>query len=310
MSLPALKEAAILSTCNRFEIYAATDDLLAAQKQVRGFWGELQAVPEHQSVAPTLFLSDEQAATHLCRVASGLESMVLGEGQVVSQVKAAYQSSVEAGCAGPMLQRAFQLALHSGKRVRTETRIATRAVSTGGAAVEVCRKRLGNFAGARVLVIGAGRASQMCVKHLLSLGDKPFVQVVNRDQKRLQQMIEFDRENRLCLIENFDRRHELAAQSDAVIVTTSADSYVLCAAMLACFTVLPSVIVDMSVPRNVDPKIAERTVLYTIDDLGCIVENNLRERSALCQPAEEIIRSVIENRWTPWVVQRCLYNAS
>ncbi len=309
IALPALKEAAILSTCNRFEIYAATDDLLAGCQQVLSFFASLQAMPEPELVSPTLVLSDEQAVAHLCRVASGLESMVLGEGQVMSQVKAAYQSSVDAGCAGTALQRLFQLALHCGKRVRSETGIATGAVSTGGAVVEVCRLKLGSLRHARVLVIGAGRAGQMCVKQLLSLKDNPSIHVLNRSWQRLRQIRELDLDRRLYLSADFDRRHELAAQSDAVIVTTAAASPVLDAEALAEFSSLPKIVVDMSVPRNVDPKLEERALLYTIDDLGSVVQDNLRERSALCQQAEQIIDSVIERRWKPWMVRRQEYRS-
>ncbi|MFN8657388.1 MAG: glutamyl-tRNA reductase [Candidatus Obscuribacterales bacterium] len=309
-ALSALKEAGILSTCNRFEIYAVTDDFSVGCQQLLGFFVNLQELPAHESFAPTLFLSDEQAVAHLCRVASGLESMVLGEGQVMAQVKAAYQSSVEAGCAGASLHRLFQLALYCGKRVRTETGIATRAVSTGGAAVEVCRQQQGNLRQARMLVIGAGHAAQMCVKQLLSLKDSPAIQVVNRGWQRLEQIRDLDREGRLSLSADYESRHELVAKSDAVIVTTAAASPVLKFESLAPFSSLPQVIVDLSVPRNVDQRLAERTHLYTIDDLGNIVQDNLRERSGLCLQAEQIIDSAIVSRWAPWVVQRRLEAAA
>jgi glutamyl-tRNA reductase len=303
--LPALSEAAILSTCNRFEVYAVTSDLPEGSKQVLEFFAKVQAVKDHEALKPTL-LFDEQAVEHLCRVASGLESMVLGEGQIMSQVKTAYRSALDASCAGPILKRLFQLALHCGKRVRGETSIGTGAVSTGAAAIELARRKLGSLQDKSILVVGAGRAGQMCVKHLLSLFDRSHIQVINHSAERLEQMRELDKQGLLDLSMPFELRHELAAGADLVIVATAADSFVLRADKLEQLGSAAKVIIDMSVPRNVDPAVGtnSKTQLYTIDDLSSIVETNLKERSALCWQAEQIIAGVIGRRWIPWVVQR------
>ena len=305
-SLPAINESAIIATCNRFEVYAVTTGREEGTSQVKSFFQAVQAVSDHHDLAPSMVKTDEQAVAHLCRVASGLESMVVGEGQILAQVKDAYQAALDADCAGPVLRRLFDLALHCGKRVRTETKISSGAVSTGAAAIEIARQNFGGLKSRTLLLVGAGRAAQMCAKQLLSSRDCPSIQVVNRSGEGLLGMQELNVEGRLSLCHSYEERHELSAGADVVIVTTAAPEFVLTRAELEKQATVPGVVIDLSVPRNVDPAIGgfSETKLYTVDDLAQVVESNLAERAALCAGAHKIIAEILDRRWTPYVVRR------
>lgn len=307
-SLNDIQEAAILATCNRFDVFVVADQLRSGINQVHSFFEDLQ-VPEHQQIKPA-FHVDENAVAYLCRVASGLESMVLGEGQIMAQVKLAYRNSYEAGCAKTVLQRLFSLALHCGKRVRTRTKIGRGAVSVGAAALELARMQFGTLNGATILIIGAGHAGQMCAKQLLSARECLSVQLINRNRESLEAIRALDVEHKLELDLLYDRRYELVSQADVVIVTTAADDYVLKFNELSQYPRAPRLVIDMSVPRNVDPAIADLKgiQLYTIDDLGAIVQSNLAERASLCDEAESIIAEIINRRWKPFMVRRVASN--
>lgn len=300
-----IQEAAILATCNRFDVFVVANQVRSGINQVRSFFEFVQGVSEHKQIQPTMFHVDENAVAYSCRVASGLESMVLGEGQIMAQIKHAYRSAAEAGCAGTVLQRLFQVVLHCGKRVRTETKIGRGAVSIGAAAVELSRKHFSSLHGITILIIGAGRAGQMCAKQLLSARGSPSVQILNRSREPLEAMRALDVEHKLVLDLPYESRHELSTQADVVIVTTAAEEYVLKRDELSQYLCAPPLVIDMSVPRNVDPAIAEMkgVTLFTVDDLGAMIRNNLAERAALCIDAESIIADVIERRWTPFMVR-------
>lgn len=304
-SLPAISESVVIATCNRFEVYAVTARLEEGISQVKSFFQAVQTVSDHHDVPPTMLKTDEQAVAHLCRVASGLESMVVGEGQILAQVKVAFQTALDANCAGPVLKRSFDLALHCGKRVRAKTKISSGAVSTGAAAIEIARQNFGGLTGRTLLLVGAGRAAQMCAKQLLSSRDCPSIQVVNRSGEGLLGMKELNVEGRLSLSHSYEDRHELSAGADVVIVTTAAPEFVLTRPELEKHAVVPRVVIDLSVPRNVDPTIGSlsKTRLYTVDDLAQVVELNLAERAALCAGADKIIDEILDRRWTPYVVR-------
>ena len=299
VALPSIKEAVLLGTCNRFEIYAVTSDLAEGRHQLQSFFTALQQVPDHQAIKPDYVFAGEEAVEHLFRVTSGLESMVLGEGQIVAQVKEAYRTAVVYQSAGSVLKRLFELALHCGKRVRSETTISRRAVSTAAAAVELAGQKLGSWRAATVLIIGAGRAGQMCLKQLLSLRGPLDLTVVNRDADKFDQLRFMDRDGRVKLDQAFASRHSIAAASDVVFVTTSAPAYVLNGAELQEHLVRTSCIIDLSVPRNVDPAVGllAGVDLFTVDDLAGVVRHNLAERAGLSVAAESIIKEVIVSRW-------------
>jgi glutamyl-tRNA reductase len=290
---PHVKEAVVLSTCNRTEVYAVVTELNAGIAEVESFFMSTQTIADHGSLRPNFRLLRDDVPLHLFRVASGLDSMILGEGQIMSQVKAALKSAQDAGTSGPVLEQVFELALHCGKRVRSETQMARRAVSVSSAAVELARQVTGSLKEKTVLVVGAGKMAKVCTKHLLSEGGNGAVLMINRTAQRVAQFAETKLPNahKLKTGLNFEERYQLAAVADVAIVSTAAPEFIFEAAELAKQRrERPLCMIDISAPRNVDPAIGEidGIRLYHIDHLIEIVDKNLEEREALVSEAEVI----------------------
>ncbi len=299
-SLPHIKEAVVLSTCNRTEVYAVVSDVQAGLHEIESFFLSTQAIADHEVLRPNFKLLREDAALHMFRVASGINSMVLGEGQIMSQVKAAYQAALEAGTAKTVLGELFKLALNCGKRVRSETSMGRRAVSVSSAALELARSLLGSLKDKNVLVLGAGRMAQICVKHLLNETGKGQIVLLNRTKERIEHFLanELPNKNRLNTDFSFDDRYRLAAQADLVIVSTSAPEYLLDSRQLLKEQSSQELcIIDISVPRNVCPALASipGVKLFNADDLSEIVNRNLAERESLVGEAETIIMEALED---------------
>lgn len=299
--LPHVKEAAILSTCNRTEVYAVVSNVQAGWQEIEQFFNSAQAVSDHGALKPNFRLLREDVALHLFRVAAGLDSMVLGEGQIMSQVKATHQAALEAKTAGPVLDYLFKIALQCGKRVRSETSMGKRAVSVSSAALELARNTLGDLKDKRIAVIGAGKMAQICVKLLLSDSGSGTVFLLNRSKDRVHQFLKNSLPNvhRLETEFDFDDRHKLAASADLVVVSTSAQRFLLERELLAASRAKeqkPLCIVDISVPRNVEPTIGTLpgVKLFQADDLTDVVTRNLAEREALVSEAEDIVFETLD----------------
>lgn len=297
--MPHINEAAILSTCNRTEVYAVVSDVQAGMKEIESFFLSAQTVSDHDVLKPNFRLLRDDVALHLFRVASGLDSMVLGEGQIMSQVKAAYKNALESGTAGPILGQLFQLALNCGKRVRTETSMGKRAVSVSSAAVELARAVLGPLKERSTLILGAGKMAQICGKHIMAENGSGPVIMLNRTGERIEHFAgnKLPNKGRLKLGLSFDDRHQIAAAADLVIVATSAPKFLLEQQELIKH-LQPGrsiTIVDISVPRNVDPTIRELegVQLFDADNLVSVVNKNIAEREALIDEAEQIVMDVL-----------------
>ncbi|MBX9690629.1 MAG: glutamyl-tRNA reductase [Candidatus Obscuribacterales bacterium] len=295
--MPHLREAAIISTCNRTEVYAVVSDVQAGLAEIESFFMATQSVGDHEKLKPNFKLLRDDVALHLFRVAAGLDSLVLGEAQIMSQVKSAHRHALQAGTAGPILGQLFQSALNCGKRVRSETTLGRKAVSVSSAAIEMARELLGPLHEKSALIIGAGHMAQICAKHLLGDSGARELIMVNRTSERLEHFVgnNLPNKEKLNLRFNFADRQELAAASDLVIVSTSAPGYVLkksdfkSSSKQVC-------IIDISVPRNVDPEISEieNLRLYHADDISGLVSKNLAEREALSNEAEKIVFEALE----------------
>lgn len=299
--MPHINEAAILSTCNRTEVYAVVSDVQAGMKEIESFFLSAQTVSDHDVLKPNFRLLRDDVALHLFRVASGLDSMVLGEGQIMSQVKAAYKNALESGTAGPILGQLFQLALNCGKRVRTETSMGKRAVSVSSAAVELARDVLGPLRDRTTLIIGAGKMAQICGKHVMSeIGAGPVI-MLNRTSERIEHFSgnKLPNKDRLKLGLSFEDRHQIAAAADLVIVATSAPKFLLEQQELKKHLQPGRVltIVDISVPRNVDPSIREleNVRVFDADNLVSVVNKNIAERESLIDEAEQIVMDVLQS---------------
>lgn len=299
---PHIKESVILSTCNRTEVYAVVDDVKAGMRDIESFIASVQRVGDHDALKPNFKLLRDDVVLHLLRVASGLDSMVLGEGQIMSQVKAAHQNAVERHTAGLTLDFIFKLALSCGKKVRSETSMGRRAVSVSSAAIELARTTLGPLKDKAVSIIGMGKMGQICVKTLLAEGGDGSVILLNRNSERIENFLKNKLNNREKIKSGFafEESASIAAQSDLIIVSTSATSPVLTKAALARHRHDKSpeqLIVDISVPRNVDTEVATLpgVSLATADDLAEIVSRNLAERESLVSEAEQIVFDQLES---------------
>jgi glutamyl-tRNA reductase len=275
----AAPEAVCLSTCNRTELYLAAED--ADEAEARGV-AALDA-----AVRPVVYrLRDEAAALHLFRVASGLDSLVPGEGEILGQVRAAY----EAGTTGPVLDRLFRQALHVGKRVRTDTAIAESPVSVSSVAAALAEQVFGDLAGCRVLLVGAGKNGEVAARNLTSRGAQ-IAFVANRSADRAAKLAERFGGEVLPLEQVPDE----LARADVVLASTAAPGFVLrkedVARALWARRGRPLFLIDIAVPRDLDPAIHELDgcYLYDMDDLESVVAESLAGRRQEAARAEEIV---------------------
>jgi glutamyl-tRNA reductase len=274
-------EAVCLSTCNRTELYLAGDES-AEERATRALTALAGA-----EVEPLLYrLHDEAAALHLFRVAAGLDSLVPGEGEILGQVRTSY----ECGRVGPLLDRLFRQALHIGKRVRAETAIGESPSSVPSAAAALAQQVFGDLSGRRVLVIGAGKTGEQAARSLLARGAE-IAAVANRSQVRASELV---RRVGGRAIEFGEIEAELP-RADVVISATSSADVVLgrdaVARALATRRGAPLFLIDIAVPRDLDPAIdeLEDCYLYDIDDLQEVVEASLAARRQEGESAEAMV---------------------
>ena len=300
---PHLIESSIISTCNRTEVYAVVSDVKAGMKELDDFFLSVQAVSDHGALKPNFKLVRDDAALHLMRVASGLDSMVLGEGQIMAQVKDAHKAAQVARTSGPVLDHLFGLALNCGKRVRSETSLGRRAVSVSSAAVELARELAPRSGDERCTVLGAGKMARICLKNLLSDKSRGTVIVLNRSTEKLVPILEDNEKfsQKISIDQSYSERHAHVAGSRLSIVATSAPFYLLdfdqfSLARQATGATEECLIIDISVPRNVDPRIGDLpgVTLKHADDLASIVNRNKEERQSLIGEAETIVFQALE----------------
>jgi glutamyl-tRNA reductase len=296
---PPLSEIVILSTCNRNEIYAVVEDISAGEFLIHFLADSWQISP--QVLGKYLYRHEGEAAVkHLFQVASSLDSMVVGEPQILGQVKEAYFRALENKSTGRVLNRLFHQAIEVGKRVRTETRIAERAVSVSYAGVELAKKVLGGLKGHTILVIGAGKTSELTVKLLVANGASA-VMVTNRSYQRAMELAK-EFQGKAIRLDDILTESQTA---DIIISSTSAPHYVLSQEDMRRFMSTRGgrelFIIDLAVPRDIDPKAAELEgiSLYNIDDLQSVVEDNLAQRLEEARKAEQIIEQEVE-RFFSW----------
>jgi glutamyl-tRNA reductase len=288
------EEAVVLSTCNRTEVYLAReddalDDAVAALAELAG-----DAAAE---IAPALYrLHDEAAALHLFRVAAGLDSLVPGEGEILGQVRAAF----EAGTPGPFLGRLFRQALHIGRRVRIETAIGESPASVPSAAAALAQQVFGDLTGRRVLLVGAGKMSEATARNLVSRGAEVGV-VANRTLAHGEDLARRLRAEAVAL-ESVARELE---QADVLVSATSSGDLVLTRGEVAsAFRTRkgrPLLLVDLAVPRDLDPAIndLDSCFLYDVDDLQAVVAETLSGRRGEAARAERLVADEAE-RFRAW----------
>ena len=290
LELPAIAEALIVSTCNRVELYAATKDPDTATATLRRFLSDYHAVPLEEIEQHLYDHQGEAVIRHLFRVASSLDSMIIGEPQILGQIKTAYGYAMEFKTAGLILNRFLHKAFSVAKRVRTETGIASSAVSVSFAAVELARKIFDRLDDKAVMIIGAGEMCELAARHFVSNG-VTRVLVTNRTFERAEKLAaEF--QGRAVPFEQFT---DHLATVDIILTSTGAPTFILGQKQME--DILrrrknrPMFLIDIAVPRDVDPKVnqLDNIYLYDVDDLQGVVQANLKERQKEAHRAEAIV---------------------
>ena len=285
-SLPDVRESIIVSTCNRTELYCVTE----RGEPELGEW--LQRY--HQlgtSIHHCLYRHEEmRAVTHAFSVASGLDSMVLGEPQILGQLKDAYRTAQETGTTGPMLNRLFQAAFSVAKRVRTETQIGANAVSVASAAVSMAKTVFSSFDTRTALMVGAGETIALAARHLHADGLRRMI-VANRSVERARELAaEFQ-----GFAIGLDEIPSHLREADIVVASTASPNPIITRAMTASALRArkrrPIFMVDIAVPRDIEPEVAELedVYLFTIDDLQSVVKENMEGRRQAAREADQMI---------------------
>lgn len=292
---PELGEALILSTCNRVELYAAAPDPAAGFASVEAFLGSRAAL-EPADRKHLYRQNGAGAIRHLFRVVSGLESMVLGETEILGQVKKAYSLAVASGATSRHLNKLFQRAFNVAKEVRTKTNITRGPVSVGSVAVDLAGKIFGRLSNCRAMILGAGETSELTARALMSRGAHGIF-VSNRSFERAQMLAEETHGEAI----GFDQWHERFDDIDILISSTSAPHMIVTPEKLANAMRRrgnrPVFVIDLAVPRDVDPAInnMDGVYLYDIDALQGIAEESMAERrQEICECERLIERHVGE----------------
>jgi glutamyl-tRNA reductase len=298
VALPAIHEVVLFSTCNRVEVLFSTDDAPTATAAVTSSLCKMKGISPEQLAAVLYCHEGDAAVRHLFRVASGLDSMVVGEPQIFGQVKKAYRQAVARYTSGVILNRLIHRTFFVAKRVRSETGIGDSAVSISYAAIELARKIFGSLEGRKVLLVGAGEMAELAVEHLA--GNRAgTIWVANRTLERAMTLA---REFNGTAV-SFEEIPGLLAQADIVISSTGAPGLVITRdqvkGVMRSRKNRPLFFIDIAVPRDIDPDInkLENAYVYDIDDLKDIVDGNLEERRKEAVKAERIVdESVIQFR--------------
>jgi len=294
ISQEAVNEAAILSTCNRTELYCS---LNSADRDVLINWISQFHDVKHDDLAPYVYTyANNEAVQHILRVASGLDSLVMGEPQILGQIKDAYAHATDAGAIGQQLNRLFQHTFSVAKEVRTNTAIGSNPVSVAFAAVSLAKQIFSNLSEHTALLIGAGETIELVARHLKEQGIRKMI-VANRTVERAQVLAsQFDGEA-IPLVEMPDR----LVDADIVISSTASQLPILgkgaVESALKQRKHKPIFMVDIAVPRDIEPEVNKlRDVyLYTVDDLHEVIEENRKSRQAAAEEAEEIIENQVEH---------------
>ncbi len=298
---PCIEEGLILSTCNRVEVCAVVKETHKGFQAVKQFFARSHPDIAFETLDPCFYMyASSNAIRHLFRVASSLDSMIIGEPQILGQIKEAFDHAVLHKTTGLVLTKALKKAISVAKRIRTETKIAQNAVSISYAAVELAKKIFGRLDKKSALLIGAGEMAELAARHFVNSGVESIA-IANRSYDRA---LELAKTFKGIPIKFEDYASEMI-KSDIVLCSAGAPHYLIkpeeVAKAIALRQNRPIFFIDISVPRNIDPKIndLDNVFLYDIDDLQVAVETNLESRKKEALKAEDIISEEIEQfaRW-------------
>jgi glutamyl-tRNA reductase len=300
-SLPHIDEVAILSTCNRLEIYVVAKDAEMGMREVNQFLMDYGQLSIEELRHHLFVLLHDDAVMHIMRVSAGLDSLVLGEGQILAQVKTAHKLGQQYNGIGSILHRLFRQALTAGKRVRTETSIGTGAVSISSAAVELAQMKVDSLADRPIAIVGAGKMSRLLVQHLISKGAND-VTVLNRSAKRAEDLKKMFPEIELKLRPLSEMLAVVAASSIVFTSTASNDPLIDRTNLTGILSAESNLMLfDISVPRNVHANASElgNVQVFNVDDLKAVVAQNQEGRRQMALEAEVLLEEELAN-FTDW----------
>jgi glutamyl-tRNA reductase len=294
-SYPGIREGLLLSTCNRVEVYAVVEELEHGFGQVQEFLADTHLSLSSEQLTPHLYWhAGDRAITHLFRVAASLDSMIVGESQILGQLKDAFEVALSHKTSGLLLNKIIKKAISVAKRVRTETKIAETAVSVSYAAVELAKKIFSNLHDQTVLLVGAGEMAKLAARHLISNGVRQ-VRITTRNSHHAVELAQ--RFNGMPVA--FEEFKMELGSADIVLVSTGAAHYLVGAEDVQRAVRQrmnrPIFLIDISVPRNIDPAVRhiDNAFLFDIDDLQLRVEQNREERLQEAEKAEQLVQGEV-----------------
>jgi len=297
-------EATIVSTCNRVELYVGCDQPDAARAALEQFLADFHGVARDQLVPHLYVKSGHEVVTHLFRVASGLDSLVMGEPQVLGQVKEAFNVASQMGCTGPLLNKLFHAAFAAGKRVRSETALSEGAVSVSYAAVALAKKIFGSLKDRTVLVLGAGEMGKLTAIHMQSQGIARLL-IGSRTAAHATALAQSIGGTAIP----WESINGALSEADILITATGASSPIISRPQISQIMKArrqrPLFIIDIAVPRDVEPDAGEleQVFLYNIDDLQAVVQENITKRGTEASDAEKIVEQEV-GRFIGWLNSR------
>lgn len=307
LQLDGLGEAMILSTCNRVEVFGCTPTTAPnsaaslASAEVRAFLSRTKSVSSEDLAGSLYELSNDDAIKHIFMVGSALDSLVVGEPQILGQLKASYGAAAEARAIGPVLGRCLETAFRVAKRVRSETGVSRGAANVSTVAVELAKRVFGDLAGRNVLLLGAGKMSTLAARHLRADGAGMLV-VANRSADKAERLAaEID-----AVARPWESLKDLLIRADVVITSTASEQPILTSKLMAAAArarrYRPLVIVDIAVPRDAEPSVGklDGVYLFDVDDLQQIVHENLKERASEAEAAERLVAAEVRE-FATWV---------
>lgn len=292
------KEVIIISTCNRSEIYVASENIDKSIEEVKSFYEEYFKFPNAEDY---IFVKkNRDAVVHLYMVSGGLDSMVLGEDQIIGQVREAMTFSMDLGFSKKVLNRLFMDAISEGKKIRSNLKISEIPLSTSYIGIKILKEEIGSLKGKKALIIGAGKMSSLAIRYLLE-EEMEEIYISNRSHGRVKQLFkEFDGFNQLIAVE-YSQRYEILKDVDVLITATGAPHTVIAYEDLK-KTDKNLYILDLALPRDVESKVGEEEniVLYHNDDLQKLSEDNLSKRIDLSEEATEMIDEDVD-KYMDWI---------
>ena len=298
-----ITELVVLATCNRFELYFAADDVDAAELWLTAFIADSANIPRNAISNIVYSLTDSAVIEHLFNVAAGVESMVFGEDEILSQVKKAYSNFQALKTTGPTTNKLFQSAIAVGKRVRHETEISRGAYSISSIAIDAIRELKLDYFERSILIVGTGTIGQRAIKKLVSIGH-PSITICNRTFEKASKIAE---ESGVSILK-FETLSECVCQFNIVIVATAASDYIIRPSHLPNASET-SLIVDLTVPRNVDPKIdTTNCQVISVDGLQKIADKNVLKRRKEGVKIQAILDDE-QLKYELWLQRRILHRA-